>query len=168
MHLPDGNLIGEGFKASHNESLARLEAGKISTAHTVDGQSSYTSSQLTAALASLMQLYHPAEINTQANFASSQFPDHSDHMAVGRYVKSAYTEYEAQQFENRVTIPIEFFIGYPAHQMPANVSGPDLAAKDAAWFDYAKFDGTVCQSPAECSKSPTYGSYLQRQYENAY
>jgi len=46
MHLPDGNLNGQGFSSSHNESLARLEAGQVKTLHSVDGQSTYTSQEL--------------------------------------------------------------------------------------------------------------------------
>jgi LmbE family N-acetylglucosaminyl deacetylase len=168
MHLPDGNIKGDGFKASHYESLAKLYAGKISVIHSVDGQSSYSSNQLTSALNILLQTYQPTEIRTQASYVSTIYPDHSDHITVGAYVKRAYKQYEIQQYGNQVTIPIKFYIGYPIHQMVANVSGPDLAAKEAAFLAYAKFDGGVCQSVQQCLTTPTYGAYLTRQYQNAY
>jgi LmbE family N-acetylglucosaminyl deacetylase len=166
MHLPDGNTKGEGFPASHNESLARLESGAIKQIHTVDGQSVYTSAQLQAALVTLMHLYLPAEIRTQANFISTKYPDHSDHMAVGRYVGRAYVAYEQQQYAGLVNIPLLFYIGYPIHQLPANISDGDLQAKETAFLAYAKHDGGVCHSVTDCAKNPAYGAYLLRQYTN--
>ncbi|HSX53092.1 MAG TPA: PIG-L family deacetylase [Patescibacteria group bacterium] len=166
MHLPDGNVKGQGFQGSHNESLANLEAGKVRIIHAVDGQSSYSSEQLINGLKTLMFTYQPTEIRTQNPVnASTQYPDHSDHMAVGRYVQRTYKEYEKQQYDNNVTIPLHFYIGYPIHQMPVNVFGADLAAKEAAWYAYSKFDGSVCQTIAQCSANPAYGAYLPRQYQ---
>jgi hypothetical protein len=115
-----------------------------------------------------MHLYEPSEIRTQANYISQQFPDHSDHMAVGRFVKEAYAQYEQQQFENQITIPLKFYIGYPVHAMPENVSDGDLQAKEAAFLDYARYDGGVCQSILQCGQTQTYKAYLSRQYQNTY
>lgn len=169
MHLPDGNLKGQGFKSSNYESLAKLSQGKISTLHAVDGQSSYTSSQLTAALSALMYTYQPAEIRTQANYISTVYPDHSDHMAVGSYVKGAYKQFEEQQYGDQVMIPFKFYIGYPIHYMPANVSGPDLTQKEALFLDYAKFDNAACRSSLQhCQLASTYNAYLTREYQNPY
>lgn len=168
MHLPDGNLKGDGFKASRYESLAKLNQGKIKTIHTVDGQSSYTSSQLTNALSTLLHTYQPTEIRTQADYVSTIYPDHSDHINVGAYVKKAYKQFEQQQYGDQVVIPLKFYIGYPIHQMAPNVSGADLAAKEAAFLSYAKFDGATCQSLQQCQQSSTYGTYLTREYQNAY
>ena len=165
MHLPDGNVKGEGFSASHYESLARLEAKKISLLHGVDGQSVYSSAQLVNALGSLMSVYQPSEIRTQANFVSRTYPDHSDHMAVGRYTQQAYDQYEKQQYEGLVTIPLQFYIGYPVHQMAANVSDGDLQAKEAALLAYAGFDGGVCHNIQQCRQISTYSAYLARQYK---
>ena len=168
MHLPDGNLKGQGFKASSYESLAKLNQGKISTLHSVDGQSYYSSGQLTNALSTLMNVYQPTEIRTQANYISTVYPDHSDHMTVGTYVTRAYKQFEYQQYGNQVIIPIKFYIGYPIRVMPANVSGPDLTEKAAIFVDYAKFDPAACQSLLQCSQSHAYDGYLSRQYQNAY
>jgi LmbE family N-acetylglucosaminyl deacetylase len=165
MHLPDGNVKGEGFSASHNESLERLEAKKISLLHAVDGQSVYSSTQLTSAISSLMSVYQPTEIRTQANFVSHTYPDHSDHMAVGRYTQRAYAAYEKQQYEGLVTIPLQFYIGYPVHQMAANLSGAELQAKESAFLAYAGFDGNVCRTAQQCRQTPTYEAYLTRQYK---
>jgi len=168
FRLPDGNLKGEGFISTHFESLAKLEASKISVMNAIDGQSNYTLSQLSAALTSLMHLYQPAEIHTQSNFVSKTFPDHSDHMAVGRLVQQSYRQYELQQYNNEVTIPLKFYTGYPIHGFPANVSGSDLITKEAAFLAYAKFDDDVCHTAAQCIQNPTYGAYLTREYQESY
>jgi LmbE family N-acetylglucosaminyl deacetylase len=168
MHLPDGNLKGEGFKTSRYESLAKLNQGKLSVLHTVDGQSTYTSSELINALSSFMHTYQPAEIRTQANYISAVYPDHSDHMTVGTYVQRAHKQFDDQQYGGQVIIPLKFYIGYPIHQMSANVSGADLAQKETVFLNYAKFDHAACQSLTQCQRSSTYGAYLAREYQNAY
>jgi LmbE family N-acetylglucosaminyl deacetylase len=167
LRLPDGNIKGQGFSAKHNESLARLEAGRVSALHSVDGQSTYTPDELTEAFVTFMYLFKPTEIRTQANFVSGQYPDHSDHMAVGRFVKKAYVQYENRQFENRVTIPLKFYIGYPVHDRPVNLSGGDLEAKQLAFFAYSLYDESVCQNTVIC-KHTAYDAYLHRQYQNPY
>lgn len=166
MHLPDGNVNGSGFPASGNQSLAKLMSGAISNIRTVDDQSSYTAKDLQNALTSLMQLYQPAEIHTQApQNESTQYPDHSDHITVGQFVRKAYTQYEQEQYADQVTIPISFYIGYPIHARPVNVSGADLQAKDAAFFAYGKYDSGACTSVASCTHNSVYYAYLDREYQ---
>jgi LmbE family N-acetylglucosaminyl deacetylase len=165
MHLPDGDIQGQGFASSNYQSLAKLNAGTIKTINSIDGQSYYSSPQLVAALTSLMHTYQPAEIRTQADYVSKQFPDHSDHITVGSFVQKAYAQYEKQQYNNQVTIPIKFYIGYPIHSMPANVSGAQLAQKEATFLAYAKYDGAVCHTIQQCQATPTYGAYLTREYQ---
>lgn len=166
MHLPDGNQHGQGFPATRFETLAGLEASRISSIEAIYSGSTYNSDQLRDALTALMHTYQPTEIRTQANFASGTYPDHSDHMAVGHYVRAAYANYEIQQYEGKLIVPIRFYIGYPIHQMPENVSGADLAEKEAAFLAYAKFDGAACHSDFECANRTVYGIYLRRQYQN--
>jgi hypothetical protein len=113
-----------------------------------------------------MHTYQPAEIRTQANYVSQQHPDHSDHMTTGRYAKQAYGQYETQQYEGRVTIPLKFYVGYPVHDLPQNVDEDDLFQKEAAFSTYSKFDQAVCQTTQRCMKDPAYGFYLKRQYQN--
>jgi LmbE family N-acetylglucosaminyl deacetylase len=168
MHLPDGNTKGEGFRAANFESLAKLETGRIGHMHSIDGQSAYSGQQLVDGLADLMHAYLPSEIHSQANYAGHFFADHSDHMTVGRFVKKAYAEHEKEQYEDKVVIPLKFYIGYPVHEMDENVEEPDIAAKEAAFFAYAKYDGGVCQSLQMCIRTPTYNAYLHKQYQNPY
>ena len=168
MNLPDGNLQGQGFSASNHESLAKLESGRINTLHTVDGQSYYSSTQLTDALDDLIDIYQTSLIRTLASYISLKFPDHSDHVSVGWYVKQAYKQYESQQYANRVVIPLEFYIGYPIHALPANVSGAQLSQKEMIFLTYAKYDSHVCQTQQSCKQTPTYAAYLAREYQNVY
>jgi LmbE family N-acetylglucosaminyl deacetylase len=168
VHLPDGGVKGGGFAATNHESLEKLEAGNIKTMHAVDGQSSYGSDDVVAMLSNLMHTYQPSEIRTQADYVGHRFPDHSDHMAVGRFVKRAYSQYETQQFEGQVSIPLKFYIGYPVHEFPENLSGDELQEKEAVFLNYAAFDGGVCHSVEQCAFNPAYGAYLPRQYQNSY
>ncbi len=166
MHLPDGNLKGEGFGSYHGESLAKLESGSIATMTAVDRQSTYTSPQLIGGLVDLLHTYQPAEIRTQSNFPGSQFPDHSDHRTVGRLMLQAHQQYVSEQFGGLATVPIVFYMGYPVHELPPNVVGPELATKEAAFMAYSAYDGHVCQSRDQCRRNPAYGAYLPRQYRN--
>jgi LmbE family N-acetylglucosaminyl deacetylase len=165
MHLPDGNTKGQGFRDTGFESLAKLEGSRLHM-NAVDGQSTYTAQQLVDGLADLMHAYLPSEIHTQANYPGRFFQDHSDHMAVGRFVKKAYAEHEKEQYENKVAIPLKFYVGYPVHEMDENVADPDLSVKESAFFAYAKYDGGVCQSLNMCIRTPTYNAYLHKQYTN--
>jgi len=165
MHLPDGNLKGQGFASTGFESLAKLEAGQIKTVKSVDGQSYYSLSNLSNALVSLMHTYLPADIHTQANYVSKTYPDHSDHIAVGNIVRMAASAYDLQQYGNQIKVPIQYYIGYPVHGMGVNVSGANLTQKEKTWFNYAKYDPTVCQNIQQCNDKTTYGFYLTRQYQ---
>lgn len=160
MRLPDGNLRGNGFPTSNYESLTRLHSGNIQEIHSVDGQSVYTSQGLTDALASIMQIYQPSEVRTQATIDTNQaYPDHSDHKTAGIYAKSAHAV-----FANAAITPIKYYIGYPARNDQETVGGIDLQKKTDAFMVYSLFDQGVCHSVQECLEMPTYGSYLKRQY----
>jgi LmbE family N-acetylglucosaminyl deacetylase len=165
MHLPDGNLHGDGFAAAGNQSLAKLDSGRISTISSVDKQSAYSSDELQSALSQLMDYFQPAEIHTQANYLGHQFQDHSDHLAAGRFVQRAYDQYEEQHFAHKAMVPIKFYLGYPGHELGGNVYGADLEAKKAAFLAYGGFDGGVCHSEFSCLNDPAYGAYLVRQHE---
>jgi LmbE family N-acetylglucosaminyl deacetylase len=161
MHLPDGNIAGQGFKATHNESLARLMHERIPAIHSVDGHSSYDSNQLTLALTELMDLYQPIQLNTQATTNhSKRFPDHSDHLATGWFASRAFAAYHEHQTDSRIS----YYIGYPIRERAANVAGDDLAMVRSVFFAYASHDSGACDSILNCSKM-SYGYYLDRQYQ---
>jgi LmbE family N-acetylglucosaminyl deacetylase len=160
MHLPDGNVNGNGFRANHFESLARLENGKTNQLHSIDGQSVFSASQVTEALGQIIETYQPTQIRTQATYnASSIFPDHSDHIATGRLARQAYLQYADPSQTS-----IEYYIGYPVRALPVNLSSKEVNEKTAAFLAYAKFDGAVCDTVIRCNKTTTYDAYLHRQY----
>jgi LmbE family N-acetylglucosaminyl deacetylase len=168
MHLPDGNLDGRGFGASHHESLTRLESKRGNKLQTVDSQSSYTTTQLTDGIAELMHTYQPTEIRTQSDYIGEHYKDHSDHRATGHFVLKAYRQYKARQSSSSLTMPLVFCMGYPVRELPPNVTEPDLQAKEAAFAAYARYDGSVCQPLESCQQNSVYGIYLLRQYPNSY
>lgn len=165
MNLPDGNLKGEGFKTSDHESLAKLLNKNIHLMTSLDGQSSYNEEQIIDTLNTLMHFYQPASMRLMAlRNMGVHYPDHSDHISTARLAQSAYSRYETEQYANRVSIPISYYIGYPTHEREANVFSPDLEIKQAAFFAYAKFDNGVCSTLEQCNNTETYGAYLSRQY----
>ncbi|HSX43531.1 MAG TPA: PIG-L family deacetylase [Candidatus Saccharimonadales bacterium] len=165
LNLPDGGIQGSGFTDSNNESLQKLYAGTLPALHTVDGQSSFSSTQLVDALSALMITYQPAEIHTQASVPSGSYPDHSDHIATGRFAALAATQYDQQHFGGVVAIPVVRYIGYPIHGYDENITGDDQGQKEAAFLAYAQYDGGVCHTVAQCAGMTTYDAYLHRQYQ---
>lgn len=161
MRLADGNIDGKGFAATNHESIAKLLSNELPVIHTVDGQSNYTSDQLTKALLLFMKTYQPTEINTQVTSDEGHaFHDHSDHMTVGQYTQRAHSEYTKQA----ISIPIHYYVGYPIREKQASVSGDDFHRKTEAFIAYAQFDGDACHIMAICTRMPTFWSYLHRQY----
>ena len=166
VNLPDGNLHGQGFATSGYESLAKLWRDEIPTLHAVDGESSYTKSQLVDALFTLMNIYQPAEVHTQADVVSAQYPDHSDHIATSNFAQAAVAQYDQLHFGGSVNIPVRHYIGYPIHSEPTNIADDDLAQKVAAFLSYGQYDTGVCRTLAQCDlQTTTYGFYLRRQYQ---
>jgi LmbE family N-acetylglucosaminyl deacetylase len=155
--LPDGNIPGTGFPSTHNQSLAKLQSGAISKMNTVDKQSSYTKTDLTNLLVSLMKYFRPDEVDTQTPVGMSPLRvDHSDHMTTGQFTGAAFAAYGQN-------IPLTYYTGYPIDQLTANVSGQDLADKSAAFYAYTVHDSNVCQTPAKCAGND-YSLWLERQY----
>jgi LmbE family N-acetylglucosaminyl deacetylase len=159
MHLPDGNLDGNGFRAFDHQSLSHLQDSGEKVL-SVDRQSSYTAQQLIAALTALMNTYEPSEIRTQSPINMSDiYFDHSDHLATGRYTEKAYAQYR-----NRENSRLKYYVGYPIRQWDENVFDEQLQEKRAAFFTYGHFDGGVCSTLEICNRTPTYHAYLGRQY----
>jgi hypothetical protein len=125
---------------------------------TVDGQSTYTKSDLIDLLAQLMKFYRPDEIDTQTPLsASATVQDHSDHITTGQLAAAAQAQY-AQ------AAPIKYYTGYPIGLLPQNVSGQDLTDTTAAFHAYVPHDMQVCLNPADCAPSGPYATWLMREY----
>lgn len=165
MHLPDGNLVGQGFAATDHESLDHLNSSNLRQIHSVDNQSVYTSAQLIQALTTLLRTYQPSEVRSQSAYTDSVYPDHSDHRAAGSYAQAATAAYQQQLSGEQ--IPELFYIGYPVHGFAENVMGQDLTDAIEAFLAYAKYDGSVCQTEKQCALTPTYNAYLRTQYQSS-
>jgi LmbE family N-acetylglucosaminyl deacetylase len=165
MHLPDGNLVGQGFAATRYESLDHLSSSVLKRIHSVDNQSVYTSAQLIQALTTLLGIYQPSAVRLQSSHNDSVYPDHSDHRAAGSYGQAATAAYVQSPSRDGVPIAESFFIGYPVHGMAENVTGQDLADATKVFLAYAKYDGSVCQTQQKCDQTPTYNAYLHTQYQ---
>lgn len=168
MHLPDGNVHGQGFKNTDFQSLHKLLSGQVGKLNSIDRQSTYSSQDLVDALSQIMAAFRPTEIHTQSNLAGNVYTDHSDHMSAGQFAERAYHKYEKQLYGDKVTIPLTFYRGYNIHELGPNIQGADLARKEAAFLAYGQFDGGVCHSHAQCQGDSAYGSYIDRQYQNGY
>ncbi|HSX06231.1 MAG TPA: hypothetical protein VLG92_00745 [Candidatus Saccharimonadia bacterium] len=162
LRLPDGNLNGEGFASTGNQSIARLKSGAMSDITSVDEKHTYTSVQLIDTLTALMEQYQPKRINTQAQDSNLIVADHSDHVTTGQYTALAATAYA--EWSHRQVI-VRNFMGYPIRAMLPNLPATDVAQKSAAFFAYAADDPGVCVSIQMCVETnSTYGFYLERQY----
>jgi LmbE family N-acetylglucosaminyl deacetylase len=168
FNLPDGGMNGQGFKNSNYQNLSKLLRGSISSIDTVDKQSKYSLNQLESALEILIRKIQPIIIRTQSRVNSFKHPDHSDHQAVSAIVSETYTNYEKDQFQSVVKIPIYYYAGYPVYNMSRNVFGLEYDQKISAFLAYALYDKAVCGTIAECSGDLTYGSFLPKNYEYNY
>jgi hypothetical protein len=163
--LPDGGIKGNGYgpKGEPPRSLAGLLNGTKPTLTTVDARNIYTKEKLIASLAQVIARYKPVEIRTQGVLPDELAADHSDHYATGWIARQALALYRSQHPDTGTTI--SFYMGYPVIQREKNVSGDDLAAKEATFFAYGKFDDSVCRDLEACSHTQNaYIEYLPRMY----
>ncbi len=161
MHLPDGNLRGQGFRrAGHRVSLELLEKGRIETITALDSESTYTRSDLTNVLTDIMRLYSPTEVRTQNPTKDPAVFDHSDHIAVGRLTRLAYEQYHTEKPESAIA----YYMGYPISDLEPNLSTEDILDKQRTFLIYGIFDGAACRTMDEC-RHTAYEPFLQRQYK---
>ena len=166
MRLPDGNVDGGGFSVHHFESLLKLRDGEVSVIHAIDGSTSYTKAGLLATVIKLVQMLHPNVIRAQ-DYVTPDFAlvrDHSDHTTTAELAHAASNAYH----------PPHTFVGYVDYnvdRMPPNLSGPDLALKQAAFYLYDRYDKLLpCYTPTLRATGPDksgcaeYAVWLQREY----
>ncbi len=161
-------MHGDGFFQTSNQSLAKLFDGSLTTINAVDGQSRYTKDQLIESLFLLMQAYQPTSVRSQSTVESNQFNDHNDHHRVSDFTTAAHEKYQTAVGKDMLTILLSYYVGYPVRDQAENVSNAELVLKQNAFFEYAKFDGSVCGSLQECAQTPTYNAYLTHQIVSAY
>lgn len=163
MRLPDGGSDGNGYTETNLESLMKLWTKQIPSITSADGDT-YTTTSLVKTLAAIIKKYQPGTIFTQ-NFNGSYNTDHSDHVTTGLLTKAAALSLSPIPFT------VYAYEGYPVSNLPANVSGSLLTAKENTFEAYAQYDSHACYPISQCFApgwyGATYGSWLPRQYEVA-
>lgn len=159
MELPDGFMDGSGSALSNYSSLEKLYTGQASTLRTVSIlRQTYTRATLIDTLGRLIAAQPTSVIRTLDYLGSFGDGDHSDHHAVGRFVRDARNAF-------RPATPLTGYLGYTTTRLPANVFGADLQTKMDAVTAYAPFDPGTCASLDECSYSDA-GDWLARSHTN--
>jgi LmbE family N-acetylglucosaminyl deacetylase len=161
MRLPDGNVDGSGYRDTKYQSLMKLWTGVIPSITNADG-ASFTIDQLADTLAAIAELYQPDTIFTQDFSGTYGNGDHTDHVTTGYLTTQATETYSTNPCS------VVGYQGYPISQLPANVSGSPLEAKEQAFLVYSEYDSDGCTPLSECFTpglfADTYGSWFERQY----
>ena len=160
LRLPDGGLRGVGYAATGWQSLAKLVTGELSSISTLDTGQALTLDLLRSTVAQLVVDYDATMvISHHPGSADRPGDDHPDHESVGHVVASA-VEAGLVQSEK-----VQFAVGYPAAQRPANIDPEILARKLAAFASYASHDPVVTrQEVHEYLLVRGFGEWLQREY----
>lgn len=162
LHLPDGNLNGQGYPSTGQSSLAALAADKIPAIRSVDGSYQLTWSQLVDSLGELITLFAPDRFATHVPGAALKWAkgDHADHAITGVAARKAW------QGTGRDLSRVTYAIGYGGVNFPPDVLGDALTQKIAVFRAYATGDPVVasCTTDATCLALPRFGEWLQRQY----
>jgi LmbE family N-acetylglucosaminyl deacetylase len=157
LRLPDG-CDGEGC-ARPGQSIEYLwrDQGRVRTVDRLS-PSTYTRADLVRVLRQLMTNVGPGLLRLQNYIDPDTDGDHPDHHTAARFA------FEAQQGLPSAPDVIAY-LGYPTSSRAENVSGDELAAKQAAFAAYAAFDPLVCNN-ADCSMgiADAYVGWLARQY----
>ena len=160
LRMPDGNMNGAGFPSTGHASLPKLLTGSIGSLSPIDGSPPLSSEALIAALAEVIQAYHPAQLITHVPSTAAKFAagDHPDHGAAGTYARAAW---------QRAGFPgaeVRYAVGYPSASFPVNVTGDTLSRKLAAFRVYAAQDPVVtCATDAACLAKPKFGDVAAAQ-----
>ncbi|NTV22232.1 MAG: hypothetical protein HGB03_01515 [Candidatus Yonathbacteria bacterium] len=158
LRLPDGGVEGEGMG---NGTLEGLWNGTLPSLDTRDAVSSYTYTDLTSVLTTLMNDRQPGRINTHdftIDFPGSVTNDHSDHIATAFFARAAHTTYTTPH-------TLYGYRGYMSASQPENLLPEELASKISTFFAYAPFDIDACQNIDACAGP--YSDWLHRKYITA-
>ncbi len=166
IRLPDGNLDGGGFSATGGQWLEGLFDGSIDHMNQIDTGASVSRDELVSSVIELIDAYQPATLVTLVPTAAhwhtgdgSTRADHSDHGAVGSFVREAWKKAEFDEAQ------VEYAIGYPGANMEPNVSGEELTVKVDAFQVYSLGDTiSRCYDFNGCLALGTFGPSLERMH----
>lgn len=156
LRLPDGGLDAQGSSRYGWSSIPALLQGSRTTLSTAGSPSAtYTLDSLVATVAGVVRAQAPTVVRTQ-DFSHAGDVDHPDHHAVAKIAVLARDAAGS-------SAPVVGYYGYPVNDLPANVTGAALTAKQDALYAYAPYDDQMCGSTSACSGKYEAG-WLARQH----
>jgi LmbE family N-acetylglucosaminyl deacetylase len=160
LRLPDGGVRGGGYAATGWQSLAKLVSGEIPSLRTLDTGQAITLPLLRTTVAHLVLAHNAAKVISHSpGFDDGPGDDHPDHQSVGRVVASVVDAGHVPAGT------VQYAVGYPGAQRPANIDPEILARKLEAFASYAAWDPVVAREHVhEYLQVRGFGEWLQRHY----
>ena len=160
LRLPDGGLSGTTFIYTGQQTLEKLLSGALPSLRTIDEGRSVSVATLEKSIAEILAGYAPDRVLTHLpKEAHGSAGDHPDHSSVGTLVSRAVDAGAAPSAQ------VEYAIGYPSAERPANITGTQLERKASLFAVYAAHDPVIgCSSAPSCLARAHFGDWLQREY----
>jgi LmbE family N-acetylglucosaminyl deacetylase len=165
LRLPDGNLEGQGFEATGNRSLMKLEAGNAPSLARVDGNGSLAAwSQVLEVVRAILRAESSAngaaghKVRVHASDPDTDFNprDHADHRATGRLAASIAAE---------GGFGLSQYAGYSTSEWPSNLTASQFAEKAGLFMAYDRARVLVKPEWSAYAELPAgYSSWLSRTY----
>ena len=160
LRLPDGGLTGRGWFATGYQTLPKLLSGELASIRTLGTDQDITLPLLRSTAAEMLQSFGAATVITHnPGFTDLDRADHPDHQTVGRLM--------VDLVDDGLIDPtaVQYAIGYPSPERPANLDGDVLAHKLEVFAAYGAHDPVVArEEPREYLHVRGFGDWLQRQY----
>jgi hypothetical protein len=130
LRVPDGNVDGNGYAQTGNESLIRLAQGKIDTLHAIDGSTAYRGwDDLTATFRALIDYERadaPAvQINVAETDARINQGDHPDHLMTAKAALDATS--------NLGCVRRRYFVDYASGPLGENLNAKQRDMESAVF-----------------------------------
>jgi LmbE family N-acetylglucosaminyl deacetylase len=154
LRIPDG--AGAIADPADYETLARLEAGTLAAATTVDDAASYTRADLVAVLTALMEAHDPSQFRLQVAEGDFATGEHTDHVHATEFALEALAQFSGTDFQ------VTHYVNYQSDQLAPNLSPEDAALSLQIMQAYAAFDVGVTDENGNLL--PVYLDWAARQY----
>jgi hypothetical protein len=157
LRLPDGNMQGEGYSTTSNQSLYGLFSGRNASIRSVDGNKVFEG---WASLVGLLDDIFRSEttvgsipiVHVTESDSSSNPGDHSDHY---------HASIAGQAAADRSCMTVYRHDTYATNKRPMNVNGDDLAVDIGTW---AATTSGLSDKGALSNWEPSHNSWLGRSY----
>ncbi len=133
LRLPDGNL-GSGYGSTGFESIERLWEGEISVINSIDGENSYTASELSWLMTEVLNVHQPQMLLVQDYDSDTVASDHSDHSHTAHFAMQAQESYDSPHV-------VRSYVEYASSSLPANLDAETIQENIAVLEAYAQYDG---------------------------